>query len=184
MKKIQKYFYTMIVALLVLGMTGCGGVSHGTATGVVKSLIEAYSEGKEKVVKDCYGKKDNADVTLQNEIEATIKYMQAHGTKKIKIVDTGTLSGNDSYTYVYITYNLVLEDEQEYPCVATYMVSKVDRKYYIVPATEVTAEMSAKAIEDYQEFMTMDAYKEYRRAYDTFVKKNPGYEDKLAGKLG
>lgn len=183
MKKVQKYFTTLMVVLLVLGMTGCGA-SHGTATGIVKSLIQAYAEGKDKVIKDCYGKKEEADENLQKEIDATIKYLQAHGTQKIKIVDTGVLSETDTYVYVYITYNLVLENEQEYPCVSTYMVNKVDRKYYIVPTAEVTEAMSEQAITDYQEFMTMDAYKEYRRAYDTFIKQNVGYEEKLAGRLG
>lgn len=184
MKKVQKYLLSVIVVLLVFGMTGCGGASHGSAVKVVKSLIQAYAEGKEKVIADCYGKKGNVDSDLQKEIDATLRYLQAHGSQKVKIQDTGILSDNDTYSYVYVTYNLVLEDEQEYPCVATYMVEKIDRKYYIVPTGEVTSSMSEQAIGDYQEFMQMDAYKEYRRAYDTFINQNPGYEDKLAGKLG
>lgn len=183
MKKIKKYFAPLMVALLIMGMTGCGS-GHGTATGIVKSLIESYAEGKTKNIKDCYGKKKDADEDLEKEIDATIKYMQAHNSKKVKIVDCGALSSNDTNTYVYITYNLVLEDTQEYPCIGTYMVTKIDRKYYVVPTAEVTPEMSKQAVLDYQEFMTMDAYKEYRREYDTFIKKNPGYEEKIAGRLG
>jgi hypothetical protein len=63
------------------------------------------------------------------------------------------------------------------------MVTKTDKKYYVVPTAEVTSEMSAQAITDYQEFMDSDAYKEYRRSYDTFIKANPGYEEKIAEKL-
>lgn len=183
MKKVQKYLMPLMVVFLVFGMTGCG-TSHGSAKGVVKALIQAYYEGKQKDIKDCYGKKDGADDVLQKEIDATIRYMQAHEAKKLKIVDCGTLSSDDSHAFVYITYNMVLEDETEYPCVSTYMVSKVDRKYYIVPTAEVTEEMSAQAITDYQEFMNSDQYKEYRRNYDNFMKQNPGYEEKVAGKLG
>ncbi|MBQ0000181.1 MAG: hypothetical protein KBT01_01395 [Clostridiales bacterium] len=183
MNKIKKSLLALMVTLLVFGMTGCGG-GHANPTGIVKSLIENYFEGKEKKIRDCYGKKDDASEDLQKEIQAMISYIKAHEAAKLKIVDCKALSETDSYTYVYITYNLVMEDEKEFPCVGTYMVKEVDRKYYVVPTGEVTAEMSAQAITDYEEFMTTDAYKEYRRAYDTFIKEHPGYEEKIAGKLG
>ena len=32
--------------------------------------------------------------------------------------------------------------------------------------------------------MTTDTYKEYTKAYDVFIKKNPGYEDKITTKIG
>jgi hypothetical protein len=182
MRKVQKHLLSLLVVLLVFGMTGCG-VSHGSPEGVVKSLIKSYAKGKEKKVKDCYGAKSDTSEELQAEIDATIQYMDVHDMEKVKIVDCDILSENDSYAYVYITYNFVLEDEQEYPCISTYMVTKTDRKYYVVPPAEVTEEMSAQAVLDYQEFMNSDAYKEYRRSYDTFIKKNPGYEEKIAEKL-
>ena len=31
--------------------------------------------------------------------------------------------------------------------------------------------------------MKSDAYQEYTVAYDKFIKKNPGYEEKIASKL-
>ena len=31
-------------------------------------------------------------------------------------------------------------------------------------------------------FMKTDAYKTYTKAYETFIKKNPGYEDKISEK--
>ena len=33
-------------------------------------------------------------------------------------------------------------------------------------------------------FMKTDSYKTYTKAYDTFIKKNPGYEDKISEKIG
>lgn len=183
MKRVKKYLLMLMTILLIPALSGCG-VSHGTAAGVVKSLVESYADGKEKKARDCFGKKDDADAALLNEIDAMIAYMRAHGTKKVKIVDTGVMSSNDTYSYMYITYNLILEDEREYPCIGTYMVEKIDRKYYVVPTAEVTESMSEQAVTDYQEFMTTDAYKEYRRAYDNFVKDNSDYEEELAGKLG
>ena len=32
-------------------------------------------------------------------------------------------------------------------------------------------------------FMNTQAYKDYTTAYDKFIKKNPGYEEKIAAKL-
>ena len=90
---------------------------------------------------------------------------------------------NDKYTYVYITYNMVLEDDQEYPCIGTYMIGKKDKSYYILPSSQITDDMRTQAASDYAKFMTTDTYKEYTKAYDTFIKKNPGYEEKIAGKV-
>ena len=30
---------------------------------------------------------------------------------------------------------------------------------------------------------TKDVYKDYAKAYEKFIKKNPGYEDKISGKI-
>jgi hypothetical protein len=43
--------------------------------------------------------------------------------------------------------------------------------------------MSSAAAEAYAKFMETDLYKDYAKEYDTFIRKNPGYEDKIAGKL-
>lgn len=32
-------------------------------------------------------------------------------------------------------------------------------------------------------FMNTDVYKDYTKAYEVFIKKNPGYEDKISSKL-
>lgn len=179
----QKNYVTICAALLLaLGMTGCG-VSHKSPEGLTKSLIEAYVDGKEKKVKDCYGQKKDTEESLQAEIDAAIKYYDAHKVKKLEIQECDVLSENKDYSYVYITYNLVLENEQEYPCISTYMVGKEDKSYYILPTSKITDEMRTQAAGDYAKFMTTDIYKNYTRAYDTFMKRNPGYEDKIAGKL-
>lgn len=40
-----------------------------------------------------------------------------------------------------------------------------------------------QAADDYAKFMTADSYKTYTKAYNVFIKKNPGYEEKIANKL-
>ena len=85
------------------------------------------------------------------------------------------LSENGDYTYVYIIYNLVLENDQEYPCVGTYMTEKKDGKYYVMSPSEITDDLRNQAADD--------SYKTYTKAYNVFIKKNPGYEEKIANKL-
>lgn len=182
MAKWRNYIITCAVLSLTLGAAGCG-VSHKSPEGLTESLIEAYVDGKEKKVKDCYGQKEDTEKNLQAEIDAAIKYYEAHNVKKLEIEDCDILSENKNYTYVYITYKLVLQNEQEYPCVGTYMIGKKDKSYYILPPSKITDEMHSQAASDYSKFMTTDTYKNYSKAYDTFMKKNPGYEDKIAGKL-
>lgn len=62
------------------GVTGCG-VSHKSPESVTESLIEAYVDGKEKKVKDCYGQKKDTESGLKAEIDATIAYFKAHNVK-------------------------------------------------------------------------------------------------------
>lgn len=184
MKKWYRYLVAGVLVLLTLCVAGCGGVSHKSPEKVTEELIQSYVDGKEKKVKDCYNQKDNTEADLQTEITATLKYFEAHNPKKVSVQDCQVLSQNDNYTYVYITYNLILEDDQEYPCVGTYMVGKQNKTYYIMAPSQITDDMRTQAAADYAKFMKTDSYKTYTKAYDTFIKKNPGYEDKISEKIG
>ena len=183
MKKWYRYLVAGVLVLLTLCVAGCGGVSHKSPEKVTEELIQSYVDGKESKVKDCYNQKDNTEADLQTEITATLNYFKAHNPKKVSVQNCEILSENDKYAYVYITYNLVLEDDQEYPCVGTYMVGKQDKTYYIMAPSQITDDMRTQAASDYAKFMATDTYKEYTKAYDTFIKKNPGYEEKIAGKV-
>lgn len=173
----------VVFLLIIFGMKSCSGVSHKAPESVVKSLIKAYGKGKENKVKDCYGVGEDTEQALQQEIDATIQYFKAHNTKKTEILNCDILSKDEQYAYVYINYQLVLENEQAYPCISTYMTCKKDGKYYILPSSQITDEMRKQAAADYAKFMTTNIYKNYVKEYETFIKKNPGYEDKIAGKL-
>lgn len=188
MKEKLKYIVMGVVALaILLGIIfivkSCSGVNHKTPENVVRELIEAGVNGKEKAMKDCYGAKKDTPEELQKEIDAVIKYYQAHDIDKLEIKECDVISEEKTYVYVYVVYHLILGNAQEYPCIGTYLVKKQDDKYYVMPAAEITEEMSQKAATDYAKFMTTDSYKNYSVAYDTFIKKNPGYEEKIAGKL-
>lgn len=182
MNKWKKSVFICMTALFTIGAAGCG-VSHKSPEKVTESLIEYSVKGKENKVKNCYGEGKDAEKSLQSEIDAAIKYFDAHNVKELNIQDCDILSENKNYTYVYITYNLVLENGQEYPCIGTYMVGESDNKYNIIPPSKITEDMRSQAVADYAKFMTTDTYKNYTKAYDTFIKKNPGYEEKIADKL-
>lgn len=186
MKKVNKKTGAVIIVVLllavILGASSCG-VSHRSPKSVVKSLIDAYSDNSTRKALKCFGSVKDAKEDLKTEVEATIKYFKAHGAKKIEIDACDVLSENDEFAYVYILYDFVMEDEQIYPGISTYMVKNEGGKYYVVPPSEVTAEMSEQAVADYEKFMTTDIYKSYTQEYETFTKKNPGYEEKIAGKL-
>ena len=190
MKKIMGYKRYIIIGAVVLivflalifGLRSCG-VSHKSPEGVARSLIKAYANGNQKKIKDCYGAKQDTEESLQKEIDATIRYFDAHNLKDVEIKECDVLSENDKYTYVYVTYDMQLENSQSYPCINTYMTDKEDGRYYILPSSKVTDDMRKQAASDYAKFMTTNTYKNYVKEYETFTKKNPGYEDKIAGKL-
>ena len=50
-------------------------------------------------------------------------------------------------------------------------------------SSEITDDLRNQAADDYAKFMTADSYKTYTKAYNVFIKKNPGYEEKIANKL-
>ncbi|MDO4519764.1 MAG: hypothetical protein Q4B47_05665 [Eubacteriales bacterium] len=172
----------IILFLIISGIRGCS-VKQNTPQNVVKSMINFAYKGNAKKVKRCYDINDSDVDQLDRENEALIKYLQVHNSKGIEIVDTGVLYEGEQYSYVYITYNLLLDDEQKYPCIGTYIAANKDGKYYIVPTSNVTEEMSSTATEKYKDFTESRAYKMYLTTYDTFIKKNPGYEEKIADKL-
>ena len=62
------------------------------------------------------------------------------------------------------------------------MTEKKDGKYYVMSPSEITDDLRNQAADDYAKFMTADSYKTYTKAYNVFIKKNPGYEEKIANK--
>ena len=124
------------------------------------------------------------EAALQQEMDATVKYFSAFEAEKTEITQCDKIYQNGNYTYMYITYELVLKNGQSYPCISTYMVQKKDDgKYYVMTPSEITDDLSKQAATKYADFMNTQAYKDYTTAYDKFIKKNPGYEEKIAAKL-
>ena len=172
----------LILLVIILAARGCGGTSHRTPEGLMEGYIKAAVAGKDKKMQECYGT-DKISDEAKTEISSTVKYFQAHGAKDVNIDSCDAISESKNYTYVYIRYNLVLQNDQEYPCISTYLVKVQDKKYYLYSPAEISDEISQQAAADYQKFMTTKTYTDYTKAYEVFLKKNPGYEDKIASKL-
>lgn len=182
MKNKQKISLVLICFLTMCLFTGCG-VSHSSPEGVVKSLVKYCGKGKEKKVLDCYGLKKDADDGLKAQGRALIDYFEAMKAKGITLVDCKIIKEFDSYAYVYISYNVEIKKDKAYPRMDTYFVSKKDKKYYVMTPQDITTEMSQEAEEAYKEFMTTSPYKDYQKAYDAFILKNPSFEEEMSMKL-
>ncbi len=172
----------LALAALFLFFRGCA-FPHRSPESIVQALVRAGATGNQKDMKDCYGIKGDAPSDLQVELDATIRYYKAHNCKKVRMGKSGRLYQDGDLTCVYIFYSLRLEDGQDYPCAASFMTQKREGRYYVLTAAQITEDMSQMAAEAYKSFMETDAYKTYAKEYDTFIRKNPGYEDKIAGKL-
>ena len=64
MKKWYRYLAAGVLVLLTLCVAGCGGVSHKSPEKVTEELIQSYTDGKEKKVKECYNQADNTEADL------------------------------------------------------------------------------------------------------------------------
>ena len=172
---------TLCLAAMFL-LAGCG-VKHSSPESVVKSLVKYSEKGKEKKVLNCYGADKNADKEIKKEAENMIAYYRAMKSKRVKLVGCDIIQDYQTYSLVYISYEVKLRGDKAYPKMETYLVKKDKKKYYVMPAKEITAEMSQEAAAAYKTFMTMDAYKEYQKSHDAFLLKNPSFEEELAMKL-
>ena len=170
----------MVAAVFIF--RGCGG-SHGSAAKAVSHLVTAIVEGREGQIKDAYGINGEMPSDLKAETDAATAYYNAHGAKDVNILRCDTLFERGDYSYVFIAYNLDLENDQEYPCVGTYMTQKIEGKYYVLSASKINADLRSQAQQAYEKFMTSETYKTYTKSYETFLKKNPGYEEKIAARL-
>lgn len=172
----------VFVILLFFLISGCG-VNHSSPEGVVRSWVQAVGKQNLKEALNCYGKGNESSESLQTELETEFAYYRAHGANRIQIHRCDTLYQEGDLSYVYVLYGLVLDNDQEYPCLNTFMVKKTKRRYDILPPSGVTDDISALAAAAYKKFMSTDIYKNYSVEYNTFIKKNPGYEERIEGVL-
>lgn len=178
--RITTLFFMCLMAALIL--SGCG-VSHKSPEGVVKSLVKYIEKGNTGKAEECYGQSKKTDKETTAQIEAMIKYFDAMKSKGIKLVECDVIQDYTNYAYVYISYEVDLGKDKAYPKLDTYLVNKKDNKYYVIPAKDITSDMSKAAETAYTTFMTKDPYKNYKKSYDAFILKSPNFEEELSQKL-
>lgn len=180
----RKRFAAILMGCLmvVVCLSGCG-VSHGSPEGIVKSLVTYYEKGNEKKVRDCFGVKKDEDKETEKQIASTIAYFEAMKSKGITLVSCDLIEDYKDYAYVYISYIVEINKNKAYPKIDTYMVRSNEGEYYVIPTKDVTEEMSQNAKTAYASFMTTEPYKEYLKSYETFLIKNPNFEEELTQKL-
>lgn len=182
MKKFRALSLLTLCLAVMFSFAGCG-VKHGSPEGVVKSLVKYSEKGQEKKVLDCYGTDKNADKEIKQEAENMIAYYDAMKSRGITLVSCDIIQDYKTYCLVYISYEVKLRKDKSYPKIETYLVKKDKKKYYVMPAKEITSEMSQAASAAYKTFMTTDVYKEYRKSHEAFKLKSPSFEEELAMKL-
>ena len=170
------------VVILIFVLRGCAGGKNSPA-GVAERLIEECIAGKTEKAAECYGISGAPEGALASEIDGAITYYSAHNAQKMNVIKSDALFETEDMAYVYVRYNLVLDDQQEYPCLRTFMTRKVDKTWTVVETSAITGDMQAQAEEAFNKFMTTGIYKDFNKDYDTFLKKNPGYEERIATKL-
>lgn len=182
----MKKFRTTVLLFMCLAaamlLSGCG-VSHKSPEGVVKSLVKYAEKGNTGKVEECYGVEGKADKETSDQVETMIKYFGAMKSKGIKLVECDVIQDYTNYAYVYISYEVELGKDKAYPKLDTYLVNKKDNKYYVIPARDITTDMSKAAGTAYTTFMTKDPYKDYKKSYDAFILKSPNFEEELSQKL-
>lgn len=168
---------------------GCGTrVNHKRPEAVAKSLISAYQKEDEKAVKKCFGLEPKKECAkeIQQEIDYNMNFFKAHEASGIEIERAESLGNIDEKELVYVWYNYEMKGKrgkEKAPALAFYFVQKKDKKYYVVPAKEVTEEMSDMSGQEYQKFIKTEDYKAYEKQYQRFIRKNPKYENALKNRF-
>lgn len=187
--KNKKGIIVCMIMIFILLLGGCGTeVSHKSPESAVKSLISAYQNQDQKAVKKCFGVNPDKKCAeeIKKEIDYNMNYFKAHEAKKVEFKKAKSLGKFDKYELVYVWYNYQVKKQKEtleVPAMSFYYVKQKDKKYYVVPAKDVNEEMSENSRKQYSEFMKDDVYKDYDKAYQTFIRKNPKYENSLQNKF-
>lgn len=178
-----------IVMMFILLMGGCGTkVRYKSPEAVVKSLISAYQNQDQKAVKKCFGLDPDKKCAkeIKKEIDYNMNYFKAHEAEKVEFKKAKSLGKFEKKELVYVWYDYKVKKQKEtleVPAMSFYYVKQKDKKYYVVPAKDVNEKMSENSRKKYSEFMKGDVYQEYDKAYQTFIRKNPKYENSLQNKF-
>ena len=184
MRKRKRIFLLSAAFLCIFLMTGCGKVSTKSPEAVVKSMLQAYQEKDQDSVLACMGLNPDkkCEDAVQDEIDYNMKIFEAHEAEKIGVEKSGVLGETKGNQLVYTWYYYETKNKKktfQAPAMSFYFVKEKDKKYYVIPAKDVTDEMSEYSRTEYEKFTQSEEYKKYRKSYKEFTRENPKYESNL-----
>lgn len=177
---------SLTVALLLQG--GCGKVNTKSPEAVVKSLLTAYQDQKEENAKKSFGldPKEKCAEEIQQEIDYYMNLFKAHEAEDLTFEKSKSIGKSEGKELVYVLYNYEIKtkkETQKLPGLSFYFVKEKDDKYYVVPAKEVTEDMSKYSGKEYKDFVKTEEYKAYEKEYQEFSRKNPQYEKSMESRF-
>ena len=181
MKMIKKGIILILMAsVCVLIMAGCREkkVNNKSPEAVAKSLIRAYQEDNIQNVQKCYGLEEDEEVPkeLQEEIDYNIRLFKTYNAQNIEFEKSENLGKSGESQLIYVWFNYEPEEgkkDQKCPELSFHFVNKKEKGYFVVPAKDVTEEMSEYSRTSYKKFMETDTYKKYQKALKEFQENNP-----------
>lgn len=178
--------FILTVSACMLILAGCGEkkVNNRSPEAVVRSLIRSYQEENIQNIRKCYGLAEEEEVQkeLQEEIDYNIRLFKAYNARSIDFEKEDSLGKSGDSQLIYVWYYYVPEDgekDQKCPVLSFYFVNEKEKRYSVVPAKDVTEEMSEYSRTAYKKFTGTDTYKKYQKDFETFQERNPSYNDEL-----
>ena len=188
MAVLKKGVLLMLTASIMIILMGrcSNGVKNKSPEDVVRSLILSYQDQDIQAVKECYGiEEEEVQEDVQKEMDYNMRLFKAYQADKIKFEKSDSLgeSGESRLIYVWFTYETE-ETEKKCPVLSFYYVNKNGKRYYVVPAKDVTEEMSTYSRNAYEKFMNTSTYKNYQEDLKKFQEENPSYKEELDKRFG
>lgn len=187
LKKGVLLILTASVMVILLG--SCSkGVNNKSPEDVVKYLILSYQDQDSQAVKECYGiEEEEVQEDVQKEMDYNMRLFKAYQAENIDFEKSDSLgkSGESRLIYVWFTYETEeTKKGQKCPVLSFYYVNQKEKRYYVVPAKDVTEEMSAYSRNAYEKFMNTNTYKNYQEDLEKFQEENPSYKEELDKRFG
>lgn len=188
MAVLKKGVLLMLTAsIMIILMGSCSnGVKNKSPEDAVRSLILSYQDQDTQAVKECYGiEEEEVQEDVQKEMDYNMRLFKAYQADKIKFEKSDSLgeSGESRLIYVWFTYETE-ETEKKCPVLSFYYVNKNGKRYHVVPAKDVTEEMSTYSRNAYEKFMNTSTYKNYQEDLKKFQEENPSYKEELDKRFG
>ncbi|MEF9941252.1 MAG: hypothetical protein RSA90_06685 [Lachnospiraceae bacterium] len=175
MNRIKISTFTMLVVLITL--SGCSTKKHvddSSPIKVVKTVVTAYQNKEEKIVRACYNKPSNKEC-LEQEILFESQFFEVVAGKDIYIIDAEKLIEIGSYTYVGISYDFILKNGISVPYYEYFLTVKEGKKYKIVASEDYPADIREQIKNDQEKIQSSNLFQVCKERENKFNKIDDKY---------